>query len=289
MRTFLFVILICAIKFNILAQSFQPILGKQNTKWIYLPEALCDGFRIDSIKTIGDSTIENIKYLVVSRKNDTVGFLREDTILGRMWLRKKTEKTDRLLIDLTLKENDTFLIKKYPDITKPIVVDSVFFLNGKKHIKFKDLYINLCGPMEQFEFIEGVGPNAGLLFEESSNGYIFSYLLCSQRDGTYSFNNKSFNGNCYPKTVDVKKIKNNYFSSIVSYNSLENDCNIRFENSLNTMFTFYLYSIEGRLKFKLFTQNSEIRFNTTLLKKGLYLYKLVGKQNEMSFGKVIIK
>jgi len=117
-------------------------------------------------------------------------YLREDTLMGRIYRYCTRTNTEYLICDMSLEVGDTFAFPFYPDyyiendqyndyygedFYIPIggVVDTILYLNGKKNIIFRTdtasnnpcntpLYLffdNAADDIIPIQFIEGIGPN----------------------------------------------------------------------------------------------------------------------------------
>ena len=137
-------------------------------------------------------------------------YLREDTVLGRLYRYYPRLDTEVLFCDMSLRQGDTFWLPflrvpvtwdyqdaieyLYWEMGKPMVADTVFYLNGRKHIRFAYLDVEesffLKGHLGVAEhnhiplaFIEGIGPTYGV-------GNIYEnlpILLCVHKDDTLAF------------------------------------------------------------------------------------------------------
>ena len=92
---------------------------------------------------------------------------------------------ERLVYDLDLDVGDTMY---FPANRLPMVVDSVFTQDGRKHVRFNYRFSDFCEYVTPafdvpLEFVEGVGPSWGWLWGEDFAEYEPSLLLCVWRDG----------------------------------------------------------------------------------------------------------
>jgi hypothetical protein len=192
------------------AQPYESIFGHISTEWNIIPYGVCDGMYTMTTSVIGDSVINGQNYKGVdhySGFNYDTGFLREDTISGKVWFYNKTIEREILVMDLSLNATDSFKIYYNALDSTYIFVDTLFINNGIKHILFKHCYIHICAPDEQFEFIEGTGTNAGLFYVDTwyENSF-FSYLLCHKKDGEKIYGNSLFNDTCFIDMVGIDDV-----------------------------------------------------------------------------------
>ena len=192
-KTILLTILLVILSSMARAQPYLSVFGTDSTRWeIWREHSSFDyySFTTENIDTLINSKIyKEIK----EKKNDEFFsnlYMREDTATGELWVYEPNSSKEHLIMDLTLNVGDSFFLPNwtkevnYTNIDTVLVVDSVFIKNGKKHILFKtDLMIGSFYPWVKMQFIEGVGPNAGLryLTEEdwlSYNWVTNNLLLC---------------------------------------------------------------------------------------------------------------
>ncbi len=171
------------------AQPYQPVL--QNISgWNILVE-IPDFYQNDSLRTAQDTMVNGVagKVVYLDQHTTPAGYISEDTLAGKLWY------NGDLIMDLSLAAGDSFLLKftLEPDIYTP--VDSVYFVNGRKRIRFAQEF-DIAGKLEKLTFIEGVGPNRGLMYQKPPASWQRSYLLCKYSDGIQVYANTDFNGVC---------------------------------------------------------------------------------------------
>jgi hypothetical protein len=214
MKKIIFFLLILA-STQAIAQPYQSIFGKDSTSWGFefynLPGRLAE-----KAKTSGDTLINDTAYKVVIL-NSLKGFIREDTITGKVWYRGEKflsypdPHTDPwakevLIFDYSLQPGDSFEVSNYqygdnnPRYSK---VDSVKYINGSKHIYFDMADINWVnsGITEQYVMVEGSGGNMSPFWKchlyETYNVYFTQYMLCYYKDGIKTgYENVRYAGNC---------------------------------------------------------------------------------------------
>ena len=97
--------------------------------------------------------MEQRKYIKTYKLDSNLGLhigLREDTVLGRLYRYYPELDTEVLLCDMSLHQGDTFRLPwlkvmhlpnwrdyYYHEWNYPLVVDTVFYEGGIKHINFK--------------------------------------------------------------------------------------------------------------------------------------------------------
>lgn len=131
----------------------------------------------DSINLGKDSVINNVTYTELQSQYHNItfgglssyGFLREDTITGKLWYLNTTSNPNPIeycVYDLNLAVNDTFVVS-----TDSLLVERVYFQNNRKHIKlrlFSNPKYELSYPglsqtfvYDTLLFVEGIGSTRG--------------------------------------------------------------------------------------------------------------------------------
>ncbi len=212
---FLFAFVLLAIANNTNAQSgYQSFLKGDSIQWYMVDDVLDAGesgliFYVTDTHTV-DSTLcktlsckqvwydrnGNLQYFQTS----SIGYLSEDTITGRLWLyfRKDNTLIKKLIVDMSLDVGDTFVLPLFHDNnygddwdTLKYTVDSIAYVNGKKHIFMSDkIYDDF---LLSNDFIEGVGSSLFMFFPIEAYNMMELYwhsrfLLCFYRDGVKEFN-----------------------------------------------------------------------------------------------------
>ena len=230
-------------------------------------------------------------------------YVREDTLMGRIYRYCTRTNTEYLICDMSLEQGDTFAFPfKYYRGRVPIggIVDTVVYLNGKKNIIFRTdtASNNPCnGPLLLFfdnaaseripiQFIEGIGPNyspCGYIDDHSlqcEGGYFytamgawtwtFSYplLLCVHKDGELTYMADERAG-CY-QLGDVKVMENTKDGFALFPNPARNRLTIRFE-SLPSNCTLYISDMFGRIVFTGCLTEMRTSINISHLQQGTYI------------------
>ena len=220
----LFIFLIIGINVPSYSQ-YQSVFGNKTTTWVIEAHNLGTDFQIDFF--VEKDTILNsflsYKKIVAHDNGYTQELLREDTTTGRVWFKSLTYFTgipdpsdtiERLAVDMTLQIGDTFslvsdlYVDGWPDSLS--IVDSVYYNQGLKHIRFKAKFDNGT-VIEPVTFIEGIGLNYGILWKRLKGRYLGQYLLCAYKDSVkVNYTNLRHSGNCYPFTglnnIEIEEI-----------------------------------------------------------------------------------
>ena len=122
-------------------------------------------------------------------------YIRESEDRSKLYFRTSLSNSETLLMDLNLEVGDTVDTEtwiwnnvSYND--HPIVVDSVYYFDGKKHIR-TNYYISMRPIAGSFvydtlKFIEGMGPSFGITYIPSimlaGDSYYKYVIICYYRD-----------------------------------------------------------------------------------------------------------
>lgn len=193
--------------------AYPSLFGAQSTQWVSFYYTWTGGTTTDTVFVEKDTVLNGVVYkkLSFARSRSGVGLMREDTTTGKAWYKSliyysnPADTTEVLAFDFSLQKGDTFDTRNFnygaamPDFLKE--VDSVYYKNGLKHIRFKSLPpgngLILSDPLEM---IEGIGCNYDIIWKEF-HAYAGHYLLCSYKDGVQTpYYNNIFSGNCNPPT-----------------------------------------------------------------------------------------
>jgi hypothetical protein len=290
----IFCISLTLFAFTANSQDFETICKVQSTTWNYIPQGYCDGFYTDSITILKDTIFNEQTYFVLYNdgffESDTAGYLREDTIAGKLWYREDLlTAQEYLIMDLSLNKNDNFTLYNYSSSVE-ITVDTVYYDDeNRRHVGFGDENMQLCSFTPDFEFIEGVGSTACNFYQGKANvSIIESALLCCHKDDLLVFSNEEFSNVCYILGVEVSLI-----SIDSEVNVFPNPSNgyfqIQFENFDNDSFILEIFSLTGQVVYSEKTNNDLININSGLKGSGIYFYKLTNQKNKTINGKILIE
>ena len=212
-------------------------------------------------------------------------YIREDRNSGRVWLLNNVLYP---VMDLSLVKGNVFhFYNPYTDDSLA-TVDSVFIIDGRKHIRL-DYQIQLGDTQIPLEFIEGIGPNAGFLYQTNSLDGMFSdsqLLLCAYKDTSRIYKNDQFvNDDCtykYTRVNDIRIDPNNPIHPNPASDFIEIDHKSSSEGILT------IYNMTGVL-----VQSQPVyatgmtRIDVSSLKDGLYLVLFRKKDGSKIMGKFI--
>lgn len=270
--------------------QYKSIFGKSSTTWNSILFGACDAVTTSPITVIGDSTFRGHNYKIVNQFSifDTShGFLREDTLTGKVWFYNKTISKEFLVADLSLNKTDSFKIFTPNLDSSFIFVDTIYFDNGKKHIRFSNSYIQICAPEEVFEFIEGTGTNAGLFYNTEWNGnFINSYLLCHEKDGEKVYGNNLFNDSCFIQSLDVNDVQ--IFNELEVFPNPSSDyVTFRIKDNINGKYELKIYNSNAQLTHSVSTQNNEIKISFNDKSTCINYFILMSNSKILKTGKIL--
>ncbi len=285
-KLILILVLLSQISFG----QYKSIFGENTTKWNLILFGACDAITTTSVSVIGDSTFNGHDYKKVDRFSifdESCGLLREDIATGKVWFYNQTIKKEFLVMDLSLNKADSFKIYDPSLDSSYIYVDTAFFINEIKHIRFKESYIQICGPEEKFEFIEGTGTNAGLFYNNEWNSNILiSYLLCHEKDGKKTYGNSIYNDTCFVQSVGIDENVNRCEVELFP-NPTSESITFRFNNQINGNYELRVFNVTGNLTHFVVTKNNEIKISLENKSTSINYFILKNQSQIIKSGKII--
>lgn len=302
-KPYLFFLLFLFCTAGSLAQGYQSLFGKQSTYWIFEQDPTVI-WSVDTIFVEKDTLInvEIYKKLIEGQKRkDLVGFVREDTIAGKVWTLLYNQFNvleEKLLFDFSLNKGDTFVNDQnfYPYQASLSVVDSVYYRNNLKHIVFKEYYDTQGWPYayrEPYVFIEGIGGNLGIEWKTPSFALSsLHYLLCSYKDGVQtSYRNAKYNGSCVRlNRVGLEEEKQPAQVTIYP-NPFQDEFTLTVASANTQITKLNLTDITGKVMFVTenlhFTQDRSYTIGTRNLPAGVYLVYITSVSGEVIVRRVV--
>ena len=183
-------------------------------------------------------------------------------------------------MDLTLQLNDTFTVYTVWQDSIPAVVDSVYLMNGLKHIRFN---LNIFSFQNaKFEFIESIGTNAGITYQGETGVIIPEQLLCKYTDSIRVYANTEFNGQCYVMLSGVPEYFEQHRSAAFP-NPINRNNWLNFNNGNVPHQSIQLFDLQGNIIRK--ESGTQIKMSEP---PGLYFIKLIGNSGKLEIVKVIV-
>ena len=262
------------------AQNYESVFGKDTTQWNFVTDyGGADFIATVQFKAFGDTVINEKDYCLLSEDYingvQTFGFLREDTIQGKLWLKKLNDTSEYLIMDLNLNVNDTFLLRnsQWDDRDEKFVVKEISDTNGR--------LVKLQGTesFNDISFIEGIGVDYSFHIIEQSR--IYYEFLCSYKDNILTFDNPDF-GDCYiPFTgTDISDIT----TEQIRIYPIPTTDKLTIKIGNNQINNCKIYTMNGTLISNFTINSSELIIDLVNYQSGLYLIKI----NDRITKKIII-
>jgi hypothetical protein len=273
--------------------QYQPVFGINSTKYSQL-----GAFGSYEYSTNGDTLISGMKYKIL----DYSGFVRATDDNSKMYYVPLKDPTviydnEYLIMDLNLKFGDKFIIndtiryKQYYPMTigsDTLTVDSVYNLNGLKHIRFNTIMnhpiaINGLSIKYKFEFIEGVGPNIGFSIRPRTvklrqDNPDSGPILCSFKDNNKFFSTNLLKGTIFDGECTLKgdgiSLKRDGNSISVAVDKPTNQLIIKSTNGAEQDYAIALYSANGTLLKRIDEVALPATVSLSNLTNGVYIVSL---------------
>lgn len=279
------------------AFGYKPVLNDETTTWNTIKGNLW-GAGVDSIFTNIDTLINNKLYKKLTYYSivnnsvyqlDLVGFIREDTIYGKLWYFSNYDTTERLVMDLSLEMGNMFWVggvwNSYGGYHE---VDSIWIdLFNRKNIRINILINPAIGGNngEKLIMIEGVGTNIGIGYQDLEYIDNFPYLLCAWNNNIqiYQNNHPFFGGGC--NLLFTNTNQNTSPGSIILFpNPTNNKLYIEVQEEVNIQ----LYNLVG-IQIREYNNIKNTKYiNVSDLKPGMYLI-IIRDNNGNSFINRMVK
>jgi hypothetical protein len=264
-------IILLAILSNLssVAQPYESIFGKDSTRWSYFTDyGGADYLATIFFYTNTDTLINAKSYKILDYKFEMMdpvltrfGYLREDTILGKVWFLPLESEKEILFMDISLNVGDTFIFEMPSVICSIRAVKSVSFQNQLKTVEFSD-----------YSFIEGTGSTDGFFNFAKYGCGAYSEFLCAHKDGIQIY---GASGDCYKPRWGSFESANSHLVKI-SPNPVHGNLTIDFEN-LNGEKEISLIDICGRILKTYKTDLAKLEINLSVFHNGLYYLKINNK------------
>jgi len=276
-------------------QPYKSLFGSAQTSWNVAFHIMPDWTLTDSLVVCNDTMINGhiYKYVKDYGTSGFDGYLREDTMTGKAWyLDNSWLKNEFLIMDLSLNVGDTFIIhqESFPEDSIAIV-DSIKYVGGNKVIFLSKCGYGILLGSECLSFIEGIGPNAGIIFQlyQSSNYFAEgSLLLCSHKDNVQVYSNSSpyFYGKCYVHYGGIKENPAAYLKLSIYPNPSGDKIHIEYNGP--RPYTIQIYDYSGKcISSKTDINSSPFDFDMIEYPHGIYLLKVKGNDGKYATGKFL--
>ena len=170
---------------NIITQaktSYHPVLTGDTCLWS-VPRMDLAGCWMDTIWAVKDDSDGYSLIISINAYYSYSGYgsLRSSDDGEKLYFKKSGTDEEQLIMDLSLTVGDTFHTKGLYGEDVEIIVDSVYYEQGLKHVRFDRTQWTTDPLMQPVKscFIEGFGPNWG--FDPSEENALL--LVCKHEDG----------------------------------------------------------------------------------------------------------
>ena len=279
--------------------QFLPIIPNDsgNVSWQLKQEVFTLAF--PHTMFLGDTiSIDSINYHKVDIDTTLVGYLREDTVLGKTWFRGSSDTAEYLIMDLTLNLGDTFNLKMTFNSTVSASVIWIDTIGGRKRILF-NYSIGTGFISENFSFIEGVGPNASVLYAIDDPTPVFDatnspwgpmdyvFLVCNKyHDTLLAYAWDTVNYGC-GQFVSIEDPLKSQARPQVLPNPSTGLVSLYFDPSFNLTRNVTIYDLSGRSLEEFVTQDSFLQIDLCEYGSGVYVYRVTDRQSS-AHGRIII-
>ncbi len=277
------------------AQSYSSIYGNDSTKWtthfcnldqrvtreqIIIQDTVVSGIPYKKAGTVINNSIDYSMATTVDRSN---GLSKEDTRSGKAWFLGTIETFEGLdtieflIMDLSLNINETFIIYKSFGDSTVAIVDSVYDVSGRKHVRTN--YV-LPGGNQKLTFIEGIGTNYGLNYMHDD------YNMCPclkiyEKDNDQSY----FNNECSLFSEIGSEPLHEYYISIYPHPIVRSG-NFKFERTNGVQSELIIFNALGQTVYSYQTSSDYFEITNSLNLTGTYFYHLISDQQFLSSGKI---
>lgn len=267
--------------------QYSPIVKTDSTSWTIKHE-IYDRAQIESLYLTGTINLNSKIYYPTYIKDNggiegLVGYFREDSSIGKAWFLGIKDTSEYLIMDLNLVIGDSILVKTYARTNEYAHVTEVGKENNRKVI-MTDYHIGGGFISENLKFIEGVGPNASLLYQLEfataiEINMVGGFLVCkayNDKDLVYAWDPINFE--CGPLW---NNIESNIRDRIIIYpNPSSQILKISGDENLEVA----IFDLKGKLV--LTTNKKEINING--LSNGVYVVRLSSDDKIVTTEKIIV-
>lgn len=266
MKKWIYILIVLFFNLGFLkSQTYKPVVKQDTSVWLFAVGQL--SFSIDSFYAKGEKNGYIEIFYNGDQFNTQIGYwgdIRSNTENSKLWLKAPDDTSEVLIYDISLNKGDSFYHVRF---NVYIIVDSIYFLNGLKHIEF-----NIGTEWkDKVQFIEGVGPNQTLFWPWLSSN---QYVVCKyEKDSLiYHTPNENFR---YCKGINTYNIdKYNFREDIIIFpNPFNNYLFIQLPDYIeNKDVIVKIMNLTGKIVFKKNkVEDKEIFIDTSFLKSGIYI------------------
>lgn len=274
-----------------IAQQYESCFGEETTTWVIVkPNSYwgIDGdyspnyYLIDSIKCFGEY-IKEQPFGVVFYETDGN---------SKLWRWDTGKKEKSVIMDLNWKVGDSIFIGNnipwYHYTSNRIgIVDSVFHDQHNRKIIQTDLELRTDTTRFNLTYIEGIGPNASMNYQEYYGFFWDSshLLLCAYKDGVLSYINTEVSDDCTYKKPVSADTKNTAPEVMISYHS--NTIDLSFNNTFSGKLS--LITSNGKLIKSTAINSKNKRIDINGIPAGVYIIQVSNRNGKLCVNQKITK
>jgi len=210
------------------------------------------------------------------------GKIIEDEEQGKLWHIEPDSTSEKLIFDLELQLNDSFISPYFNN--SYMYVESIFEVGERKYIEF-DAQTKWDEPVR---FIEGVGPNIGLLWLWLFSGILDPIVVCKfeNEELVFSSENQNFM-DCDFNTLSIKEIGN-----VLPVKVFPNPAKDHFSITVNRpdvqIIEIRVINQYGLVMLITTEKSSDLTLNTENFKSGIYFIEVKLNNKTNYYQKIII-
>lgn len=277
MKTYFTLSIILMLSCNLQGQVYESLFGVDSTRW-NITIVHSGLLQTVSYVTEGDTVLNGQDYTKIGTINQYAyrGYLRQNTTHSKAWFIGHSDTTEYLVMDLDLNVGDSMYFN-IPYEEQFYKVDSVYYLNNRKHIQF-DFPTEYLG-YPYFTLIEGLVSNLGFTFVDEYAGVVAeTNLLCAYKDGIQIFD---IGEPCYMQSTSTNEISSKLNLKVFP-NPVDDYMNIEFLEVQVKNYTMYLMDLTGKvLQSKIISSNDLTRVATNEMSAGFYYLLIYDDNNEL--------
>ncbi|HPR31692.1 MAG TPA: hypothetical protein PLK12_06345 [Prolixibacteraceae bacterium] len=265
------------------AQQYESCFGEESTQWVIVKPSSWWGvenayspkyYLIDSIKCYGEYIKEQPFGVVYFETDGNSKLWRWDT--------ESNEKS--IIMDLNWEVGDSIFIKDEDFImhyeSRPYaIVDSVFYNETNRKTIHTDLVLRTDTTLFNLTFIEGIGPNASMYYQEYY-GFFWGnshLLLCAHKDDVLCYVNIQVSDDCtYIKPDAINTIGK---ASEVMIRFQSNTIELTFDDSFSGRLCFI--STNGKAMKRINVNSKKRKFDINDLPAGPYIVQVTHRNGEL--------
>lgn len=263
--------------------QYQPTILPDMSIWKIAHKQLPGNIMGKIVVASNDSSEYSDLYFSFLEGIDSIyaGKVKEDILEGKLWYIEPNSTNEELIFNLDLHVNDTFMNWTFPDTYMQI--DSIYEFEGRKYIEFDAL----TAWNEPIRFIEGVGPNTGLIWAWHNSGVLDPYAVCKYESEVlvYTNGNPNFN-DCEFDPTDIENYQSHRL--IVFPNPAQDQITIRMPDINSQEVIILITDLSGRVILKTTTFKKELTLNISKFGSGIYLLNIKVHDQTVYNQKIII-